>query len=94
MLAAKANGWPLGPIAAHAGVHALLMALALAFIAPHIAIAGLLIQWSTHFAIDVWKGRMNVWFPSLRSPANVFHWLVFGADQMLHVVVLVIISSL
>ncbi len=53
-----------------------------------------LFQLVTHFAIDVIKGRMNVWYPSLQNPANYFHWWVFGADQMLHVAVILFMHYL
>jgi len=43
----------------------------------------------THFLIDVWKGRMNGWFTTLQSPANKWHWTVFGFDQLLHALVII-----
>jgi len=46
-------------------------------------------QLITHFLIDVWKGRMNGWFPTLQSPANKWHWIVFGFDQFLHALVII-----
>lgn len=109
MLQAKRTGKPLGPIFLHAAVHGLLMLYAYAIydlFTP--AATNLLdsvhslyvmsmifpIQTFSHFAIDVWKGRMNVWFPSLTNPANVFHWWVFGLDQMLHILILVLLASL
>ncbi len=48
--------------------------------------------WS-HFLIDVLKGRLNGWFPSLQSPANKIHWIVFGADQFAHALVIIIIYN-
>jgi NADH:ubiquinone oxidoreductase subunit H len=47
------------------------------------------LQLVTHFLIDVWKGRMNGWFPALRSPSNKGHWIVFGLDQLLHTLVII-----
>lgn len=93
MLAAKMLGKPLLPIAAHALVHTVLMALACwVLIGANAAAIAVLIQFPTHFGIDVLKGRLNGWFPSLRSPMNVYHWYVFGADQLAHQVVIISIA--
>ena len=91
MLNAKRLGKPLSPIMAHAGVHTILMFLFLVCFIASLKILLLLsaFQFITHFLIDVWKGRMNGWFPALQSPANKWHWVVFGFDQLLHVLVIV-----
>jgi len=92
MLNAKRLGKPVGPIFMHAVTHAALMAIALAFfVSPNTKLyAGLfLFQLATHFLIDVWKGRMNGWFPALQNPANKSHWAMFGFDQLLHAVVII-----
>lgn len=96
MLNAKRLGKPLLPILIHAGVHALLMGIALTIIGygslfqfdtiPKL----MLFQWLTHFIIDVWKGRMNGWFPSLLNPTNKFHWWIFGIDQFFHTTVIIL----
>ena len=95
MLNAKRLGKPLYPIFTHAFVHASLMliALTLLFNVSGCVLAGLFtFQLLTHFGIDILKGRMNGWFPSLQSPANKWHWIVFGADQYLHAIVIIIMS--
>lgn len=91
MLNAKRLGSPLFPIFTHAAIHAMLMSLVLGlFIGFTKDCAYLIIlQLVTHFLIDVWKGRMNVWFPLLQSPANKLHWYIFGFDQFLHQIVLI-----
>lgn len=91
MLNAKRLGKPLFPIFIHAEMHTMLMSLVLGwFIGFTNDWAYLVIfQWVTHFLIDVWKGRMNGWFPSLQSPANKWHWIVFGFDQLLHALVII-----
>ncbi|MFO0321403.1 MAG: DUF3307 domain-containing protein [Bacteroidota bacterium] len=91
MLHAKQFGKPLFPIFIHASVNALLMALVLAlFIGFGKTWAYLVIfQWWTHFLIDLWKGRMNGWFPSLQSPQHKWHWIIFGFDQLLHSLVII-----
>jgi hypothetical protein len=94
MLAAKRTGTPLLPILSHAVVHTLLMAVAcFAIWGADAAIIAAAIQLPTHFAIDVLKGRVNVWFPSVQSSAAYPHWYVFGADQFLHQVVIIFIAS-
>lgn len=91
MLQAKSKGSPIEPIIAHAVLHALLFFLLLNFFVPF-EIAGLcfFLQLFTHFGIDLLKGKLNVWYPSLSSPANRYHWWVFGADQFLHQVVIIV----
>ncbi len=92
MLNAKRLGKPLYPIFTHAFAHASLMLvlLALVFGFSGFKLAALFgFQLITHFLIDVWKGRMNGWFPALQSPTNKWHWIVFGFDQLLHALVII-----
>ena len=90
MLSAKRLGKPIFPILVHACVHATLMGIAILVLhGGSLALQLALFQLVTHFLIDLWKGRMNGWFPKLQSPANKFHWVVFGADQYLHQLVLI-----
>ena len=96
MLNAKRIGTPLFPILAHASMHALLMGLFLLFftdLTQFDIIELTAFQLITHFLIDVWKGKMNSWFPTLQSPANKWHWVVFGFDQLLHSIVIIIMCS-
>ena len=97
MLSAKRLGTPLFPIAAHAFIHALLMFLVMVIIIdnenPLLIISLTLFQFATHFGIDVLKGKMNYWFPSLQNPANKLHWYMFGFDQLLHAIVIIIMAS-
>lgn len=95
MLNAKRLGKPLFPIFIHAWTHSVLMLIVLI---PFIGLKSniwelFLLQLITHFLIDVWKGRMNDWFPALQSPANKWHWIVFGFDQLLHAIVIVVMSE-
>jgi hypothetical protein len=95
MLNAKRLGKPLFPILQHACVHALLMTVFLLFATSLSQFQIIYItsfQLITHFLIDVWKGRMNGRFPSLQSPANKWHWIVFGFDQLLHAIVIIVMS--
>lgn len=91
MLNAKRLGKPLSPILCHAAIHALLMFAVLGFfvVASKTLVLLTAFQLVTHFLIDVWKGRMNGWFPSLQNPANKWHWVIFGFDQYLHAAVII-----
>ena len=97
MLNAKRFGKPLFPIIAHATVHAFLMWIVIRWVFNTDANTSFWLFWlqlSTHFGIDVLKGRMNEWFPPVKSPLNVIHWVVFGGDQLLHQVVIILMVSI
>ncbi len=101
MLAAKRFGTPLFPIFCHALVHACLMGITLE-IYCHYTISGyetklleltrvdklFFLQLILHFLIDMWKGKMVFWFPSISTPSSKGHWYLFGFDQFLHAVVI------
>lgn len=91
MLQAKMEGKPILPIMAHAGVHAVLFTFVALFFGTWWQILLVfLIQFGCHFGIDFLKGKMNVWFPTLKSTENKFHWYVFGADQYLHYITILL----
>lgn len=102
MLNAKRFGKPLIPIFCHALVHATLMGMVIhVYLWRFEAINPFdlkydlndklfLFQLISHFLIDVWKGRINCWFPSLQSPVNKWHWIVFGLDQYFHTTVIIL----
>ena len=93
MLSAKRFGTPTLPIFAHAIVHAVLMGVVCwLMLSWKAGLVALIIQLSTHFAIDVSKGRMNRSFDKFQDPARYPHWYLFGADQMAHNVVILAIS--
>ena len=95
MLNAKRLGKPFFPIFVHATIHSILMGFFLQFYVKSNNVFNeklfilIAFQLVTHFLIDVWKGRMNGWFPALQSPANKWHWIVFGFDQLLHALVII-----
>jgi hypothetical protein len=95
MLNAKKFGKPLFPIFTHALVHAILMSVVLYFFVGFTKILLYLgiFQLITHFIIDTWKGKMNVWFTNLQSSTNKWHWVIFGLDQLLHSIVIILICS-
>lgn len=96
MLNAKRYGKPLVPILAHAAVHSVLMAICVGFYTNNfkLSLLAFSIQLVSHFVIDVWKGKMNVWFPIVQSPANKLHWVLFGLDQLLHQIVIIYICKI
>lgn len=106
MLSAKRTGSPMFPIFCHALVHALLMGIVIAVylkIKTGLPIFGdtydltdtaITFQLVTHFFIDTLKGKLNVCFPEMANPANKIHWYVFGADQLLHQLVILTMVAL
>jgi len=95
MLLAKKIGRPIGPILQHAFMHSfLIMFILIPYTDALTGVSLMAFQFITHFGIDLLKGKCNVWFPSLTNPANPFHWYVFGLDQLLHQIVLIIIASI
>ncbi|MBN8701491.1 MAG: DUF3307 domain-containing protein [Bacteroidetes bacterium] len=95
MLQAKEKGTPSIPIFLHASIHGLLMLSVLVFFCSiKLAIILCLFEIVTHFLIDTWKGKMNVWFPIFSDNKNKYHWMLFGFDQFLHQLVIVSIVHL
>lgn len=97
MQQAKAVGRPLAPIAAHAGVHAVLIGIAVTLAARpglRLAAAAVLIAFSTHLVIDWAKGRLGAGRPDLFNPDRQAFWTVLGADQLAHGLVLIWIATL
>ena len=89
---AKAAGTPVGPIAAHALIHAALLGLAVALIARPpvlIVIAAMAIEFWSHLALDWGKGRLGASHPALSDPGKQEFWTALGFDQFLHGLVLV-----
>src|SRR5512135_1969618 len=97
MQKAKAVGKPLGPIAAHAGVHALLIGLVVTVAARpgvRLAAAAVVIAFVTHLVIDWAKGRLGAGRPDLFNPDRQAFWTVLGVDQFAHGLVLIWIATL
>ena len=95
MLEAKRFGKPILPIAVHAAVHASLFFLvACGLHGFYWGIVALGIQLGSHLLIDIAKGRINYYFPSVRNIDNPYHWWLFGADQFLHQMIIFLIVYL
>lgn len=94
MLTAKKIGKPLSPIFDHAGLHALLMWATMILLLPKskwiLVLCLCFLQLISHSIIDILKGRMNVWFPSIANPANKVYWYIFGLDQLLHALIIIL----
>lgn len=103
MLQAKRVGLPLLPIMAHGFVHAWLQFLMVIIVltwqnpgdfasSHYIQLAGIvgIIQFIVHTYADVAKGRLQALNPLvLNNPANVWHWALFGADQLVHALTII-----
>jgi hypothetical protein len=97
MQKAKAAGRPVGPIAAHAAVHALLVGIAvLVGASPGVALLGVAmgIELVTHLAIDWTRGRLGAGRPELADPQMQAFWTILGIDQLAHGLVLIWIAFL
>lgn len=97
MQKAKAEGGPMGPIAAHAGVHAILVAISvLAVLRPGLSMvaAAVAVEFVTHFAIDAVRARIGVRVPALSDPGSNPFWWALGVDQLLHGLVLIGIAAM
>lgn len=104
MLDAKRTGTPLYPIFCHACMHGILMFFVLIgtlFFKEEKSISDLpydillvvkltIFQVTTHFLIDLLKGKLNVWFPNVSNPINKSHWYIFGADQLAHQIIIIL----
>lgn len=95
MLKAKRIGRPYSPIFVHAGVHAILMGLFILLMYDlESAMVTFTIELCSHFWIDVFKGKLNTWYPKLSIHSNPWHWYIFGADQFFHILIIIFITTL
>ena len=97
MQEAKRKGTPIGPIALHALIHAVLGGVAVAAIArpdPMLLLGAVTVEFWTHLGIDWFRGRMTARRPALADPGQPVFWTVLGLDQLAHGLVLVGIASL
>ena len=97
MQEAKLKGKPLGPIALHALVHALLVGIATVAIArplPMIALGAVTIEFWTHLGLDWFRGKLGARRPALHDTGQPVFWTALGLDQLAHALVLVGIAVL
>lgn len=97
MLEAKETGRAPGWIFVHAGVHGLLVGLAVfAVVRPSLIVLGLAvaIEWGTHFLIDLTRTRTGLRWPQLRDMGKKPFWISLGLDQLAHGLVLLWVAAL
>lgn len=96
MIRAKSNGKEYYPILLHAGVHAVLMTLVLEVfgVSLHGCVAAFLIELVSHFLIDTLKSKLSIKYEVLRDNTQKPYWMVYGFDQLLHILVVVAIIGL
>ena len=93
MIRAKADGRNPWPILLHAGVHAGLVGICLLCwrTSWKTLLLLVLLELVTHFLIDTAKGRLTARFPALADMQQKPYWMLYGLDQLLHLMVLVLI---
>ena len=93
MIKAKADGRNVWPILLHAGIHAVLMGLCLLMwgVAWEMLLLLMLAELVSHFLIDTAKGRLTDRFPKLADMQQKPYWMLYGLDQLLHLLVIVCI---
>lgn len=96
MIASKKFGKPLFPIYLHSMTHACAAAIIILIpfynrpdSLPEVCVVIILVS---HFIIDVFKGRLNILFPSLANAAKSGFWTMFGFDQLLHQFIIILVS--
>ena len=93
MIRAKADGRNPWPIALHAAIHAVLMGLCLWIYGTgwQLLLVLMTIELVTHFGIDVSKARISYKFPLLSDSGKKPYWMLYGFDQLLHQMVVILI---
>ena len=93
LIRSKADGRNVWPILLHAAVHAVLMGVCLLVFGVTTEQLFLLmsLELVTHFIIDVGKAALSVKIPLLADIKRKPYWVLFGLDQLLHQLVVIII---
>ena len=91
MLEAKTTGKKLQYIVLHSLVHAALMSIVLLVFGIEIKTVLLLFSFelTTHFIIDYLKGLFGRLFPDYADNSQKSFWMLYGFDQLLHLLVIV-----
>ena len=87
MIRAKADGRKAGPILLHAGVHALLVGVCMLVL--KLLLLLMFAELVSHFLIDTAKGLLTARFPLLADQQKKPYWMLYGFDQLLHLLVIV-----
>lgn len=93
MIRAKADGRKLWPIALHATIHAVLIGLCLLAygVGWQLLLVLMMTELISHFIIDVLKAQISIQFPSWSDSRHKPYWMLYGLDQLLHQMVVIII---
>lgn len=93
MIRAKADGRNPWPIAFHATIHAVLIGLCLLvyYVDWKLLLVLMMIELVSHFVIDVLKAQISIRFPYLSDNRHKPYWVLYGLDQLLHQMVVVVI---
>ena len=93
MILAKADGRNLWPILLHAFVHTLLIGLCLLIwgVVWKLLLLMMLVELISHFFIDTGKGRLTACYPQWADQQKKPYWMLYGFDQLLHLLVIVFI---
>lgn len=96
MIRAKSDGKYLFPIMLHSSIHALLMGICLIVYGTtyHLLLSLILLEFISHFIIDIAKGRLTHAYPSLSDNHRKPYWIVYGMDQFLHQLIIIVIWSI
>ena len=93
MIRAKADGRNPWSILLHAGIHAGLIGLCLLVwgVSWKLLLMLVLIELVSHFLIDTIKGCLTARYSILTNMQKKPYWMLYGLDQLLHLLVIVII---
>lgn len=93
LIQSKSDGKSMWPIAQHASVHALLMGCCLlVFGVGCIQLLALVVfEWVSHFLLDTMKAWLSAVNSLLADLRHKPYWMLFGLDQLLHQVVVIVI---
>lgn len=96
MIRAKTDGRSLWPIALHATIHTVLMGSCLLVygVKWQLLLVLMIAEFVSHFAIDVLKAQISVRFPFWSDNRQKPYWILYGFDQLLHQMVVVVICYL
>ena len=95
MIKAKADGRNPWPILLHAGVHAGLVSICLLCWGVEWKLLCVLatLELLSHFLIDSAKGHITAHYPLLADSQKKPYWMLYGFDQLLHLLVIAWIGS-
>lgn len=93
MIRAKADGKTYWPIVLHSIVHAALVGVCLLLwsVSWSQMLMLMALEMVSHFIIDTAKGRLSANFPVLADVQRKLYWMLYGFDQLLHQMVIVLI---